>query len=270
MLFPTSKTQQTNASENINRSQIPRKSFLLPPNSIKEHYMRKKFSQGPILEQSHEDASVQTSNEVLTGEITEKPSELTNRKTNAESSAKNLLNITKDKMVNTKTVNKENENHASTQSRVMFAADTTEKVAEAENANVRTQFQKSSDVIEPKIINPLQGYIDNNYSIYAHPLLANQMLLQLAYDMGNPRISHSAPIEKSTNNSESDHVVVERNKILSIEAYLKEGIVNMTQALNLVQGALNTNSLGMQVCKYENGIQIFSFLLMNLDDCMTN
>ena len=261
-LFSASKAQQTKATD-INRNQTARKSLLLPPNSIKEYYVRKRLSKGTILEVSHEDASVQTSNETLASASLEnpfKPVEVTSNakadsatnprqsivngveKISSQLSTENECNNKVERNIERKSVN--------TDSTVplLHVADTTEKGMEAESANVQSQFLRPSVIIEPRILHPLQGYSESGYSFYPQHLFTNPILLQVPHDAEIPRISQNVPTINSTYNLGSEHLIVERNKLLSIEAYLKEGIVNMTQALNLVQTTLYSNPLSAQVC----------------------
>lgn len=262
-LFSTSKAQQTKATGDVNRNQPARKSFLLPPNSIKEYYVRKRLSKGTIFEASHEDASVQTSNEALADISAGKPykhveetSSITvnsatipyqNTKGNcveiisSQLPTENEFNNNVERIINIRSVNTD-------PTVPSCAADTTEKGIEIESANVQSQFLRPTVIMEPRILHPLQGYSESGYGFYAQPLLTNQILLQVAHDAETPQNAQSVPIVSSTYDLGSEHTIVERNKLLSIESYLKEGIVSMTQALNLVQATLYSNSLSAQVC----------------------
>ncbi|XP_033211229.1 uncharacterized protein LOC117169136 isoform X2 [Belonocnema kinseyi] len=261
-LFSTSKAQQIKTTGDVNRNQLARKSFLLPPNYIQENYVRKKLSKGTIFEARHEDASVQTNNESLADISSGKPykpveetisvpvNSATIPHQNAEGNCieiissqlttENELNNNVERIINIRSVN--------TDITVpLCAADTTEKGIETESANVQSHFLRPTVIMEPRILHPLQGYSECGYAFYDQALLANQILLPIANDAETPRNAPNVPIVSSIYELASEHVIVERNKLLSIESYLKEGIVSMTQALNLVQATLCSNTLSAQV-----------------------
>lgn len=228
-LKPTSKSQPQQIGDNRNLSS--RKSLLLPPNTIKEYYIHRRKSKGASVKTTHEDVAVQTD-------------------TNNYSETKN--NTIKD-------IKLTNSGHCGTE--INSEIPTVSSICtESEQISTNSCVSVSSTGVSDSQINNNKNYVnsqsqglkssiltDNDCVLVVQPLPQNQVFFQVPESMENQRILRNIPSMNYTCNSNSDQLIVDRTNFLAIEEFLKEGIVNMTQALSIVQATLYSNSLQQQV-----------------------
>lgn len=239
----TSKTR-TSLIGDINRNKLSRKSSLLPPNSIKEYYIHKKKNKETVIKETHEDVAVQT--DTLCSQETQNfpatDALLTNgcqceakKKSEICTVPQSLKEAVSNKnIVSERSSCVDTENVLTNSSALISATDGTESRVNNNSANAQLQGQKSSILV------------DNEY-ILVHPLPTNQIFLEVPETRENSRAISNVPTMNYITNLNSEHVIMNKTNLLGIEQFLKEGIVNMTQALNLVQATLYSNSLQQQV-----------------------
>lgn len=233
---------------NIDRNQASRKSLLLPRNTIKEYHVHRGQTKENITKSIHEDKAIQTDSESskrsknnLTKDIKSTCGCQNEAKRNSEiqitaESLKEIASSTN--ILNERSTCIGSDQVSKISAVPISAADGTENRINKDSANTQSQVQKVAHLIDDKCL------------LLFQPLPSNQIFVQVPQTVENQRIGRSIPAINSTRNLGSENIVVDKNNLLAIEEFLKEGIVNMTQALNVVQAMMYSNSLQPQVCTF--------------------
>ncbi|XP_043465259.1 uncharacterized protein LOC122500407 isoform X2 [Leptopilina heterotoma] len=244
-LKPTSQSQPQQIGDNRNLSS--RKSLLLPPNTIKEYYIHRRKSKGATMKTTHEDVAVQTDtdNRSETKNNTTKDTKLTNSchcGTEINSEIPTVLQSLKETALNKNAA-------AGTSICTESEQISTNSCVSLSTAGVLdSQINSNKNCLNSQL-RGLKSSIstDNDCVLVVQPLPQNQVFFQVPESMEHQRILRNIPTMNYTCNSNSDQFIVDRTNFLAIEEFLKEGIVNMTQALSIVQATLYSNSLQQQM-----------------------